>query len=112
MAAELDGAPARLVHLTAVLVPGSSPLPVADLDLDVLDGAGESVGSASGSGSQHRIDEEIAAAPADGEWTAVVTPQQAFDAAYTVVVTLTWVGVNPGMEAFLASYDDGHAHQH
>jgi hypothetical protein len=112
LAAELDGAPARLVHVTAVLVPGASPVPVADLDLEVLDGAGESVASASGSGSQHRIDEDITGAPGDGEWSVVVTPQQAYDAAYTVVVTLSWVGVNPEMDAFLASYDDGHTHQH
>lgn len=112
MAAELDGAPARLIHLTAVLDPGASSLPVADLDLEVLDGAGESVASASGSGSQHRIDEEITTAPGDGDWSVVVTPQQALDAAYTVTVTLTWVGVNPEMDAFLASHDDGHTHEH
>jgi hypothetical protein len=109
---ELDGAAARLVHLVAVLIPGASPLPVADLDLEVFDGAGESVASASGSGSQHRIDEELSGELGDGEWTVVVTPQQAYDAAYAVVVTLTWVGVNPGMEAFLASHDDGHSHEH
>lgn len=112
LANELDGAPARLVHLTAVLVPGASPLPVADLDLEVLDGAGESVAAASGSGSQHRIDEEIAGTPGDGEWTVVVTPEQAYEAAYAVTVTLSWVGVNPEMDAFLATYDDGHTHQH
>jgi hypothetical protein len=108
----LDGAAARLVHIAAVLVPGASPLPVADLDLEVVDSAGTSVGSASGSGSQHRIDEDLSGEFADGEWTVVVTPQQAYDAAYTVTITLTWVGVNPGMEAFLATYEDGHSHEH
>ncbi|HUR26213.1 MAG TPA: hypothetical protein VM327_09405 [Candidatus Thermoplasmatota archaeon] len=111
-AAELDGAPARLIHLTAVLVPGASPVPVTDLDLEVRDGAGKGVGEASGSGSQHRIDQDITGTPGDGDWSVVVTPQQAYDAAYSVVVTLTWVGVNPEMDAFLSGYDDGHGHQH
>ncbi|MEA3136419.1 MAG: hypothetical protein QOJ26_945 [Thermoplasmata archaeon] len=111
-AKELDGAPARLVHLTAVLVPGASPLPVADLDLKVLDGAGATVGSATGAGSQHRIDQDITGEPADGDWSVVVTPQRGYQAEYTVLVTLSWQGVNPGMEAFLATYDDGHTHQH
>jgi hypothetical protein len=112
LAGEFDGAPARLVHLSAVLEPGASALPVGDLDFLVRDGAGETVASASGSGSQHRIEEDITGAPGDGEWSVVVEPQQAFEAAYTVTVTLTWQGVNPGIEAFLADYDDGHTHEH
>jgi hypothetical protein len=111
-ALELDGSPARLVHLTAVLVPGASPFPVADLDLKVVDGAGATVASATGAGSQHRIDQDITGEPGDGEWSVVVTPQRGYEAEYTVLVTLTWQGVNPGMEAFLATFDDGHTHQH
>ena len=109
---EVDGAPARLAHVTVLLEPGSSPVPVSDLDVSLLDGAGAEVASASGSGSQHRIEQDITEPPGDGEWSVVVTPQQAVEAAYTVTVTLTWVGLNPGMEAFLASFDDGHGHQH
>jgi hypothetical protein len=112
LAGELDGAPARLVHVTALLEPGPSTIPVADLDFSLVDGAGTTVGSASGSGSQHRIDRDITGEPGDGLWKAIVRPQQAYEASYTVRITLTWQGVNPGIEAFLASYDDGHGHQH
>ena len=111
-ATDLDGSPATLVHITAVLTPGASALPVGDLDFAVNDGAGEEVASGSGSGSQHRIDQDIEGEPASGDWTIEVTPNQDVDSEYTVVVTLTWQGVNPGMEAFLAEYDDGHTHQH
>lgn len=98
--------------LTVVLTPGSSPFPVSDLDVALNDGAGEEVAAADGAGSQHRIDQDIEGEPASGEWAVVVTPQQALDAAYAVTVTLTWEGVNPAMESFLAAYEDGHTHEH
>jgi hypothetical protein len=100
------------VHVAVVLTPGSSALPVGDLDVALRDGAGEDVAAASGSGSQHRIDEDVEGEPAAGDWAVVVTPNQDVESEYSVTVTLTWQGVNPGMDAFLASYDDGHTHQH
>lgn len=108
----LDGAAARLVHVTVVLTPGASALPVGDLDVALNDGAGAEVAAASSAGSQERIDEDVDGEFAAGDWVVVVTPNQDVESEYTVTVTLTWQGVNPGMEAFLATYEDGHSHPH
>ena len=107
----LDNASARLVHVRLTLSPGAATLPVSDLDVTLDDGAGARIGAATGSGSQHTIEADVQEA-ASGEWLVRVVPDPAFEAEYTVAVELTWKGVNPGMEAFLAQYDDGHTHTH
>ena len=107
----LDNASAALTHVTVVLAPGAATVPYSDLDLTLDDGAGTRIGSQTGSGSQHTIDADLKE-PASGEWLVRVVPDPAYEASYTVTVTLTWKGVNPGLEAFLASYDDGHTHEH
>lgn len=107
--ATYDNATAQLTHVRVVLQPGAAGLPVTDLNLALLAG-GTEVQSVTGAGSQHTIDRDITG-PA-GTWTARVTPNPAYEADYTVTVTLTWKGVNPGIEAFLAAYEDGHSHEH
>lgn len=108
--ATYNGQPAQLTHIRVSLQPGSAAVALSDLNLVLLDGAGEEVAAETGTGSQHTIDEDVAG-PA-GTWTVRVTPSPAVDAAYKVTVVLTWKGVNPGMEAFLSTYEDGHTHEH
>lgn len=110
-AASFENASALLSHVTLVLTPGAATIPITDLDVTLDDGAGTRIGSQTGQGSQHTIDADLEE-PASGSWKVRVIPDPAYDAAYTVTVTLTWKGVNPGMEAFLASYEDGHSHEH
>lgn len=107
--ATYDGRPAQLTHIRVVLQPGSATLPAGDLNLALL-AEGTQLQAATGQGSQHTIDRDVSG-PA-GTWTARVTPNPAVGASYTVTVTVTWKGVNPGMEAFLADYEDGHSHEH
>lgn len=109
--ASFQGAAALLTHVTLELTPGSATIPVSDLDVTLDDGAGTRLGSQTGQGSQHRIDIDVTEA-ASGPWKVRVVPDPAYEASYTVGVTLTWKGINPGMDAFLADYDDGHSHQH
>ena len=108
--ATFNGELAQLTSIRVSLQPGSAVVPLSDLNLALLDPEGEEIASESGTGSQHTIEEDVSG-PA-GTWTVRVTPSPAVDAAYTVTVVLTWKGVNPGMEAFLASYEDGHSHEH
>lgn len=110
-ATSFENASALLSHVTLVLTPGAATVPVTDLDVTLDDGAGTRIGSQTGQGSQHTIDRDLTE-PASGSWKVRVIPDPAYNAAYTVTVTLTWKGVNPGMEAFLASYEDGHSHEH
>ena len=107
----VDNASAQLVHARLVLTPGSATLPVSDLDVTLDDGNGTRVGSQTGQGSQHTIDADLSS-PASGEWLVRVVPDPAYEATYTVTLQLTWKGVNPGIESFLAGYDDGHTHTH
>lgn len=107
--ATYENASAQLTHVRVVLQPGAAGLPVTDLNLALL-AEGTQVQAVTGAGSQHTIDRDIKG-PA-GTWTARVTPNPAYEADYTVTVTLTWKGINPGIEAFLADYDDGHTHEH
>lgn len=107
--ATYENASAQLSHVRVVLQPGSAGLPVTDLNLALLI-EGTQVQAVTGTGSQHTIDRDISG-PA-GTWTVRVTPNPAYEADYTVTVTLTWKGVNPGIEAFLADYEDGHTHEH
>lgn len=109
--ATLDGATATLSQVTVVLSPGAATVPVSDLDLILVDGSGEEVGAEDGAGSQHTLEADVEGA-ASGTWAVRVLADPAYEATYTVTVTLTWKGVNPGIEAFLADYDDGHSHQH
>jgi hypothetical protein len=106
-----DNASATLTHVLLVLSPGSATVPVSDLDVTLDDGAAKRIGSQTGAGSQHKIDVDVTNA-ASGDWKVQVIPDPGAGASYTVTVTLTWKGINPGMEAFLASYDDGHSHEH
>ena len=106
-----ENASARLTHVRLTLTPGSAAVPVSDLDVTIDDSAGKRIGSQTGTGSQHTIDTDVEDV-ASGAWKVRVVPDPAVDASYTVTVTLTWQGVNPQIEAFLASYDDGHTHTH
>lgn len=107
----LDGAKANVTHVLLVLRPGSATVPVSDLDVTLDDAASKRIGSQTGSGSQHKIDVDVKDL-ASGDWKVRVIPDPAVGAAYNVTVTLTWTGYNPGIEAFLAAYDDGHSHEH
>ncbi len=106
-----NNATANLTHVKLVLAPGSATVPYSNLDVALADGAGTAVGSGTGQGSQHTIDKDVVGL-ASGAWAITVSGNPAYEAQYSVTVTLTWKGVNPGIEAFLASYDDGHSHQH
>lgn len=110
-ATDYDGAPANLTHVLLLLQPGSATVPASDLDVTLDDSAAKRVGAQTGAGSQHKIDVDYAGT-ASGDWKVRVIPDPAVGASYTVTITLTWKGVNPGMEAFLADYDDGHTHTH
>lgn len=107
-----ENASARLSHARLVLTPGSATLPVSDLDVTLDDANGTRIGSQTGSGSQHVIDVDVPETAASGDWLVRVVPDPAYEAGYTVQLTLTWRGVNPGIEAFLSSYEDGHSHTH
>lgn len=109
--AAFENASANLTHMKLVLSPGSATVPVSDLDVAIADGEGNSVGAATGQGSQHTIDKDVSGVKS-GDWKVTVTADPGYDVAYTVVLTLTWKGVNPALEAWLKSYDDGHTHQH
>lgn len=105
------GALANLTNVRVVLSPSDATVPLADLDIALDDAAGKRLGSQTGQGSQHTINVNDPVAT-EGEWKVLVIGDPAYGAGYTVTVTLTWKGYNPGMEAFLASYDDGHSHEH
>lgn len=109
--ATVDNASALLSHVTLVMTPGSATIPISDLDVTLDDGAGKRLGSQTGSGSQHKIDVDTPEV-SSGAWLVRVIPDPAYEADYSLDITLTWRGVNPGIEAFLAEYDDGHSHQH
>ena len=108
---EFNGSKAQLVRAAGVLG-ASSSVPVNDLNLQLLDGAGASVASTSASGSQDKFDVTPSESAAPGEWTLRVVPARAYDATYTVRLTFEWKGINPGIEAFIAQHSDGHDHQH
>ncbi len=108
---QLNGSAAQLVRVAGVLG-ASSSVPVNELNVELLDANGTSVASTSAAGSQDSFDVEAPDSVAGGEWTLRVSPGRAYESAYTVRLTLTWKGVNPGIEAFLKGYDDGHTHQH
>lgn len=114
-AESFDGAPARLVGVVVTLQLNTSSLPVGnDLDLEVDDADGNPVGRGTTTNqADERVEKDYSDRDApSGNWSVRVVPKQALESEYTVTVKLTYQGVNPKVERFLADFDDGHDHQH
>jgi hypothetical protein len=108
-----NGSAAQLKKVFADLS-STSDVAVCEITLEVRDSADAAVVNSNQGGCQDNVSKDVTEADtfADGEWDVRVRPDRAYGVSYTLIVDLTWKGVNPQIEAFLAEYDDGHDHQH
>lgn len=82
-----------------------------DLDLDIVDPAGEAAGSSRGSSSAEKLDVQM---PKIGDWTAIVSANTGVLADYELVVDVTYQATHPDVVAVFggeaAGEGDAHAH--
>ncbi len=108
-----DGTPVRVSRIEASLGLTGGGAPVGNnIDLLLRDPNGEEAANATSDGSDEHLSAVFDPGATVGTWTLEVHGVRSYESQYAATVTLHMVAVNPEIEQFLASYSDGHDHQH